>query len=374
MEVPILTTLLESIFPFYSFLRDGFPAYRPTNDLSLTLVDDINVPKDAQSEWTDGFDNVTSGLTVRNAQAKKMGSADSDSRKISLSFRLCDLPIEVALNILCIAGSQSQSTYLSLLLTCRATYKLVRDECIPFLPIRITRKNQVPPFVMWLQKNPTLALRVKHIWLLPNTSSAHFRGDAAVLFCINCCPNLISLACGARELRSWDDMHTSPGPHQAPFTCVFQHRFLKHLTVMEDCIWSLRQGSQLLDQIETLHIIGCRSSQVQFPCSAPLQSRYPNLIEASFSLPNGVAPNTEAFLSGHFMQSPKMKKVAFITRNKPGPSSVLSSSTLTSLLGPRCLLLYRQKRWTEMKMWQERSVDMGCIWKMQRYDAMQLRF
>ncbi|GAW06159.1 hypothetical protein LENED_008062 [Lentinula edodes] len=142
MEVPILTTLLESIFTFYSFLRDGFPAYRPTNDLSLTLVDDINVPKDAQSEWTDGFDNVTSGLTVRNAQAKKMGSADSDSRKISLSFRLCDLPIELALNILCLAGSQSQSTYLSLLLTCRATYKLV------------------PLFVMWLQKNPTLALRI----------------------------------------------------------------------------------------------------------------------------------------------------------------------------------------------------------------------
>ncbi|KAJ3877191.1 hypothetical protein F5051DRAFT_440820 [Lentinula edodes] len=359
MEVPILTTLLELIFTFYSFLRDGFPAYRPTNNLSLTLVDDINVPKDAQSEWTDGFYNVTSGLTVRNAQAKKMGSADSDSRKISLSFRLCDLPIELALNILCLAGSQSQSTYLSLLLTCRATYKLVRDECVPFLPIRITQKNQVPLFVMWLQKNPTLALRVKHIWLLPNTSG--------VLFCINCCPNLISLACGARELQLWDALHTSPGPHH------FQHRFLKHLTVMEDCIWSLRQGSQLLDQIETLHIIGCRSSQVQFPCSAPLQSRYPNLIEASFSLPNGVAPNTEAFLSGHFMQSPKMRQVVFITRTKPGSSSVLSSSMLTSLLGPRCLLLYRQKRWTEMKMWKERSVDMGCIWKMQCYDAMQLR-
>lgn len=293
----------------------------------------------------------------------------------------CELPLEISLEILRLAGSKSQGTYRALLLTSKAIHQLVRVECIPFLPVVISTKSQVESFSCWLRLNPTLVTQVKHLWLVPDTSplDSNNHGTLAILLS---CPNLVSIACGIRDLQEWDEICIMGREYPSQFSTVplnYNLRLpssLKHITVLDNASWRHRflvqlVGSELFAHIQTLHVVGCRSPQAEFPSSVLLQQKFTNLVEASFSFPRGALPNFESLASSRFVQSPKLKKVAFITRTKPGPKSRMISSEVLSSLGPRFTLRFRPKRWTETKMWKERITDVRCIWKLRQHESLQ---
>ncbi|KIK59404.1 hypothetical protein GYMLUDRAFT_44752 [Collybiopsis luxurians FD-317 M1] len=287
----------------------------------------------------------------------------------SVSLDLCDLPTELLLEILCLAGSISQATYRALLLTSKRIHELVRLECIPFLPILIFKKKQLESFCSWLFHNEPIANRVRYLWIVPDTSprfSTHNLHLTAA--CMGFCPNIVSLACGAQELLCWERnlaSFVSLPPKWPRFPIGhFRHPSLKHLTIMENCDW-VPVGSRLFSQIETLHVIGCRSPEFTFPCQGSISYHYPNLLEATFSLPkkaNVLRPDMQ-FL----MRSPKLKRAAFVTRQRLEPLvATLFNDILNLTIGSRFALVHRPKRWTEMKMWQTKLADAECVWKLLR--------
>ncbi|KIK57154.1 hypothetical protein GYMLUDRAFT_46398 [Collybiopsis luxurians FD-317 M1] len=305
--------------------------------------------------------------TVLAAEAEVAESFASKSLLGSFS----NLPIEILLEILCFAGSLSQETYRALLLTSTTIHNLTRLECIPFLTILISKKNHLQPFYSWLLSDEALAHRVKYLWLAPDTSPSKIDDVPLVVVCLCSCPNLVSLACSGAELAAWDSLSSNPKSraHITPSGGFFRHPSLKHLTVLEYDQWRPHRNSSLFAQIETLHVIGCRSRGTRFPCEGLLRRILPNLIDLSFSVPHGVTPRVDLMARGDLILSPKLKRVAFITRAKSGDSSTLSfDSSLRTLFGHRYTLFYRPKRWTEMKIWQADCFKSSCIWTLQRYE------
>ncbi|KAE9410751.1 hypothetical protein BT96DRAFT_1011493 [Gymnopus androsaceus JB14] len=209
-------------------------------------------------------------MDVENNETLSISSAKSPK---SPSFG--ELPIEISLEILCLAGSQSQATYRALLLTSKVIYNLIRVECIPFLPIVISRKSQVEPFMTWIKASPHLARRLKHLWLIPDSSPTAFDDRTRIIFIIINCPNLVSLACGIRELVDWDILCTAirKDPSAAPIHFDLQLPLsLKHVTVMDNAPRILHQEQgDIFSQIETLHVIGSRDTLVDFSafCTTP---------------------------------------------------------------------------------------------------------
>lgn len=282
-----------------------------------------------------------------------------------------ELPIEIFLEILSLAGSQSQATYLALLLASKLFNELVRAECIPFLRIVLSRSAQFPNFNVWLRRYPNLASRVRYLWVVPDSPMS----EAEILLAIASCPNIVSLACGIRELQFWValSIRSRKNPELWLSSLHFELALpssLKHITVMvNNPTLLLEPLNEILSQVQTLHVIGCGDSSIEFPPSVLLQANYSNLTDASFSFPQGVNPNCNRFLSGTFLQSPKLANVAFILRTMPETDSEMTPSVIRCLLGPRFSLLLRSKRWTETKMWKENIMDKRCPWKLRRYES-----
>lgn len=293
-----------------------------------------------------------------------------------------ELPIELLIEIFRLAGSQSQANYRALLLTSRTICHFVRADCIPFLPIVISRKSQAESFYNWLCQYVALACQVKYLWVIPDTQSPIVVGiglgiNVETLTILINCPNLLFLACEIRYVQYWAKLCIlSREVTSLPFPRTLQiPSSLKHLTVMFNAPWGyFEEVCELFSQIQTLHVIGCSITNVEFPSSILLHQNFTNLTEASFSFPGSTLPNFDSGLPAwsNIIQSPKLAKVAFTIRIKPGPDSKMVPSEVQHLLGPRFTLFYRPKRWTEMKIWKESISDLGCIWKLPQHDLMEI--
>ncbi|KAF5382294.1 hypothetical protein D9757_008464 [Collybiopsis confluens] len=320
-------------------------------------------------------DEFATSLTIQDRRQRRL----LERSKKSSSLYLDHLPTELVLEILRLAGSLSQSTFRCLLLTSKRINQLVQLECIPLLPILITKEAQLLSFSSWLRSNQILANQVKYLWLAPDISPSALEYIQMIIVCLALCPNVVSLACNSHDLVIWDLISSDPefgarhsviggaGQEQATTTSLFswKHLSLKHLTVLEKHHWQPHRDSMLFSQIQTLHVIGCDSWST-FPCTMLHTHSLLNLRDLSFSVPRNLTPN---IVQGNLLQSPNLKRIALVVQVQPSQNQLVNSfdPSMRKLLGDRYTLFSRPRRWTETKMWKEKCFDSGCVWGLRRY-------
>ncbi|KAH6904035.1 hypothetical protein BKA70DRAFT_1299329 [Coprinopsis sp. MPI-PUGE-AT-0042] len=116
------------------------------------------------------------------------------------------LPPELWEEIARCASRCSQSSYHSLLLTCRWFYQTMRHPCLSLVPIRVAARR-LSSFLEMVDKHPTIALQVRYLWITGN--SKHVASVLAL------CKNLVSLASPCLTAGGqWSDLqhaNSSPG-------------------------------------------------------------------------------------------------------------------------------------------------------------------
>jgi hypothetical protein len=164
------------------------------------------------------------------------------------------LPIELALNILSIAitaSSSSQLTYRTLLLVSRQFHKLVKLECLRFVPITLEGFKQLRSFYdLLLSSEQELHKHIRHLWII---------GDDCRML-ISCiltkCTSITNLACTSYSLAISICSSES-----------FHHLNLTHLTLVDthplNHIMHSKWGDRVCAQITHLRIH--EELSLQFP-------------------------------------------------------------------------------------------------------------
>ncbi|KAG2011886.1 hypothetical protein CC2G_011954 [Coprinopsis cinerea AmutBmut pab1-1] len=210
-------------------------------------------------------------LFTTNSQRITGVSAKSDAT------RACghDLPLELIIEIVALAGRTSHKSYRNTLLISKALTPLMERACLPHLPIRLESTSKILSFHKLLVARPDLAQRVGHLWIKGGTSRKRpklgyseptpatwrqFKASAfEQLHIIHSCTNLVSLACSFPVM----------------FLCFrftrdvfFHHDKLKELTLFEN--WDLWPcfavdppvgGPHLFLQLTHLTIVDCVAPQ-----------------------------------------------------------------------------------------------------------------
>ncbi|KAH6879717.1 hypothetical protein BKA70DRAFT_1345094 [Coprinopsis sp. MPI-PUGE-AT-0042] len=158
------------------------------------------------------------------------------------------LPPELWEEIALLASCCSQSSYHSLLLTCRWFHQTTRHQCLSLVPIRVAARR-LSSFLEMVDTHPNIALQVRYLWITGNSKRV-----ASVLAS---CKNLVSLACSGHALIALSGSSSTTGAGQ------IEHRELRELTLFDGWgQWSDLQhansspGFRICQQITHLRVHG----------------------------------------------------------------------------------------------------------------------
>ncbi|KAF5369415.1 hypothetical protein D9758_002825 [Tetrapyrgos nigripes] len=291
------------------------------------------------------------GLHVPYTASDDPDEGSTRSTKSSSQTSRCaltNLPVELGLKIFIFASCQSQSTYRSLLLTCRSIHNLIRLEIIPLLPITLTSKNQMISFSTLVTKNPEIAPRVRYLWMIAEVGNCYAWSDI-----LQKCTSIVSLACHSNMLIGVD--------------VVSRHTQLRDLTMRE--ILPMYGDQDLYNQIDSLHIIeggGGYWAQRMANYTLPI---FANLRSASISI--GARCWIPRIAFEDWLHAPKLKQLAFVTSaHKADVVSVLAKEVEACGNDRYTVsLVHTPKRLTEKKLWQARVHDRDVVWKLKSAKA-----
>lgn len=256
--------------------------------------------------------------------------------------------MEIVLRIVKISTSSSQSSYRSLVLTSRIMREVVRLECLPLVPVILTKAYQLCSFLKFISSSPEIALSIRFL----STILSDSKTNGHCVFILRQCTNIESLACDFYTLYNLCSDST------------FHHLRCTHLTLKGRSI----QWNQLLPtvnyrsfakQLSSLHLIGPFTTRSQWTGHRP--PAFENLTSASFSYGRDEKFDRQLFVD--ILRSPRLQRVAIVTALQD-PQRARLSSTVKEL-GSRCRLVIRPRRWTENKMWIDGLHDEDCIWKLE---------
>jgi len=259
-----------------------------------------------------------------------------------------DLPIELALRIL-LKAARDQSTYRSLVLTSHRVRNLIRFEALPDILYHLSRADQLPAFLHFLNAHPAplVADAIRFLWIIPDHAGRVQQVCAQI---IEKCTNLVSLACHYHVFKAFTSS-TSDLLHKK---CV--DLTLMDLGAMNDFthLVNVSPRRELVHSLDRLHVI---SSLDHHRWPTP----FPRLEKISrFSIAIGSSSVVKEPFFHELVRSPKLERVVVTTRSRGNFAAMLMNKVRQ--IDRRFSVLYRRNRWTELSQWKESAQDPDKFW------------
>jgi hypothetical protein len=274
------------------------------------------------------------------------------------SFRLLDLPVEVAILILLCAATSSLSTYRSLALVSRGTKDMAYLECIPEIPIVLNTLFHVQSFYDFVTANSAVALQVRYLWIgtlvTPVSPDILFRAKAGVtdflLAIIESCRNITKFACRPDVLKMLARESRAP----ILMTC-------KDLTLIENWdAWeehiSSPSVSQIFSRITHLRVQGRMTFDIP-------KSLFNSLTHLSFQSDSGSLKSLidiDELQIGDMERYPTLRQVVLTMWSYEDIDTFMSQAYTAD---SRICIFRRPSEWREIDIWQDPVQRKRSIWE-----------
>ncbi|KAF9465776.1 hypothetical protein BDZ94DRAFT_303681 [Collybia nuda] len=258
-----------------------------------------------------------------------------------------DIPVELILEVLCLASASSQSTYKSLLLVSRQFYGIVQTNCLQAVPITLDGYEQLASFENFIRATPEVQDYVRFLWIMGHGLTCW----GLIHSILELSTGIVSLSCTTRSLTSICS------------SLAFKHTQCTDLTLVEtwhawNDVLETPHGARLCAQVTRLRLHEGLSPE--FP-----KQHFTALTHIAFS-----SRPIQEYIERHLaalrpLRGLRQIVVTTFWWRDEAPDS--GTSKLLDLDG-RLSILHCRRNWTELVAWQARVRGGFDLWEQARLE------